>query len=127
MPTTVIISSLEGEKYVTQSLILLQLCHLENSIKAVKQKCMISLISLISLITFFRIYYLDSQNENEVLHVVIEDLLECLNVLWDSLPIDTVIASILDPRTKWYDKIPKHEIAEALKILQGVTFTTFFI
>jgi len=99
LPTTVIISSLEGEKYVTQSLILLQLCHLENSIKAVKQKY--------------------SQNENVVLHVVIVDLLECLNVLWDSLPIDTVIASILDPRTKWYDKIPKHEITEALKILQG--------
>lgn len=79
----------------------------------------------ISIISVFRINYIDSQNENEVLHVVIEDLLECLNVLWDSLPIDTVIASILDPRTKWYDKIPKHEIAEALKILQGVTFISF--
>lgn len=41
LPTTVVISSLEGEKYVTQSLILLQLCHLENSVQAVKQKCML--------------------------------------------------------------------------------------
>ncbi len=48
-----------------------------------------------------------------------------LNVLWDSLPIDTVIASILDPRTKWYDKIPKHEIAEALNILKGVCLSYF--
>jgi hypothetical protein len=69
---------------------------------------------------------LDSEKENKVLHVVILDLLECLNVLWDSLPIDTVIASILDPRTKWYDRIPKHEITEALKVLQGVWLNLLF-
>jgi len=50
---------------------------------------------------------------------VITDLLECLNKLWDSLPIDTVIASIIDHRTKWHDRIPKHESTEALNILQA--------
>jgi hypothetical protein len=53
IPTTVVISSLEGEKYVTQSLILLQLCHLESSVIAVQTKCMLAnlLISIISKFT----------------------------------------------------------------------------
>jgi hypothetical protein len=34
--------------------------------------------------------------------------------------VDTVIATMLDPRTKWYDKIPKDEIKEALSILKQV-------
>jgi len=97
-PTVEAISVLEGEKYVTQSLILLQLCQLENSIKAVQRKY--------------------PQAQNKVLHVVIEDMVVCITELWDKLPIDTVIASILDPRTKWYDKIPSCEVTEALKILK---------
>jgi hypothetical protein len=43
-------------------------------------------------------------------------------VLWDNLPIDTVIASLLDPRTKFFDRIPKHEVNEALKIMAKVYF-----
>jgi hypothetical protein len=100
LPTTVVISSLEGEKYVTQSLILLQLCHLESSVHAVQNK------------------YPATETKNKLIYDVSTDLLQCLNELWDTLPIDTVIASILDPRTKWFEKIPKNEINEALKILK---------
>ncbi len=68
---------------------------------------------------------LDPQLQNPVLHVVIEDLLQCVAELWDKLPIDTVIASILDPRTKWYDKIPSGEVTEGLKILKQVIYCLF--
>jgi hypothetical protein len=54
------------------------------------------------------------------LQVVQKDLVQCINELWDKLPIDTVIASILDPRSKWYSRIPKAEIAEALKEMKKV-------
>jgi hypothetical protein len=39
-PTAEAITLLEGEKYVTQSLILLQLCYLEKVVLATKSKCM---------------------------------------------------------------------------------------
>jgi hypothetical protein len=39
-PTADTIRCLEGEKYITQSLILLQLCALERSNKKVAEKCM---------------------------------------------------------------------------------------
>ena len=39
VPTADVIKSLEGEKYVTQSLILLQLCALEKANKIVGEKC----------------------------------------------------------------------------------------
>jgi len=45
---------------------------------------------------------------------------EELKIFWDKLPIDTVIASVLDPRTKKYHKIPPHEINEAVKIIKSV-------
>jgi len=48
----------------------------------------------------------------------LDDFKDEINSLWDRLPLDTVIASILDPRTKFYDKIPQNEIDEALKTLQ---------
>ncbi len=48
------------------------------------------------------------------------DLKESVDFLWDKLPIDTVISTILDPRTKFYDKIPEIEINEALEILKTV-------
>ena len=50
-----------------------------------------------------------------------DDLKESLNQLWDNIPIDTVIASILDPRTKYFERIPKNEINEALKVMQKVS------
>jgi hypothetical protein len=49
-----------------------------------------------------------------------KDLLNELRELWDNLPIDTVIASLLDPRTKFLDKLPKAEVKEALEILKKV-------
>lgn len=61
-----------------------------------------------------------SDPDDEPLQVVQKDLIQCINELWDKLPIDTVIASILDPRTKWYSRIPKAEIAEALKEMKKV-------
>lgn len=64
--------------------------------------------------------FLDPPESNKQLHVVADDLLEELNQLWDKLPVDTIIATLLDPRTKWYDKIPKEEIKEALSILKQV-------
>jgi hypothetical protein len=81
-----------------------------------------SLIDLISYVTFI----LDPQKdqhqnillENKVLYVVLFDLQESLNQLWDTLPIDSVISSILDPRTKWHERIPTKEITEALKTMQ---------
>ncbi len=54
------------------------------------------------------------------LQVVIVDLQEELDRLWDVLPIDTVIASIFDPRTKWFPRIPANEIKEALSVLKKV-------
>ncbi len=39
-PTIKAISDLEGEKYITQSLILLQFCQLELNIDTMKKKCM---------------------------------------------------------------------------------------
>jgi len=47
------------------------------------------------------------------------ELKEKLNILWDKLPIDTVIATMLDPRTKWLEKIPADEIKEALHTLKN--------
>ncbi len=40
LPTAEAITMLEGEKYATQSLILVQLCYLEKVIRSVKTKCM---------------------------------------------------------------------------------------
>jgi hypothetical protein len=56
----------------------------------------------------------------EQLQLVAADLQESLNNLWDDLPLDTVTASILDPRTKWFHRIPNHEINEALAALKQV-------
>ena len=58
-------------------------------------------------------------NVNQLI-VVAKDLQNSLNELWNDLPIDTVISSILDPRTKWYPRIPGHEIKEAVDILKKV-------
>jgi hypothetical protein len=97
-PTVEAISRLEGQRYVTQSLILLELCLIENTIKEMQKK------------------YNASQHNQ--LYVIMKDLQESINELWDRLPVDTVIASILDPRTKFFERIPQQEIDEALKILK---------
>ena len=81
---------------------------------------------------YYYFYYLlyrisDPKKDNKQLHVVADDLSESISVLWDNLPIDTVIASILDPRTKFFDRIPKNEINEAIKIMAKVFIISFKI
>lgn len=66
------------------------------------------------------IIFLDPQQANPQLHVVIVDLEKEINSLWDNLPVDTVIATLLDPRTKFFPRIPEHEVTEALKVLKKV-------
>lgn len=71
-------------------------------------------------------YDLDPQNANRQLHVIANDLKECLNQLWDNLPLDTVSATLLDPRFKFYDKIPRNERNESLEQLQSVCYSYFY-
>ena len=40
LPTAEAITILEGEKYITQSLILVQICYLEKGVLSIKSKCM---------------------------------------------------------------------------------------
>lgn len=97
-PTLDIISYLEGQKYITESVILLQLCNLEISVDSLMEQY--------------------PEPSNRELHVIMKDFKEEINGLWDKLPLDTVIASILDPRTKFFDRIPKDEMNEALDTLK---------
>lgn len=115
-PTLNIISFLEGQKYITESVILLQLCQLEKSIDSMKEFCMfkilLSLNSSLS-ITFVIISdsnMIDPEASNRELHTIMNDFKDEINSLWDRLPLDTVIASVLDPRTKFFGKIPIGEI-----------------
>jgi len=101
IPTAKAISTLEGQKYITQSLILLQISLLEKTSNDLKLK-----------------YPLDGTTPIKILHAVIDDLLKELKNLWDNLPIDTVIASMLDPRTKWFSKISAAEIKQATELMQ---------
>jgi hypothetical protein len=102
LPTAESIKHLEGQKYITQSLILLQLCCLEKSNKNVAEK----------------------YGNIAQIQVVQKDLQQQLDDIWDDLPIDTVIASMLDPRTKWYKRIPVNEITEALKVMKKEYMTS---
>ncbi len=72
----------------------------------------------------FLIHIQDPKDNNKQFHVVAIDMLKSIAELWDNLPIDTVIASILDPRVKFFDPIPKSEINEALKIMATVCFSS---
>ena len=57
--------------------------------------------------------------------MIAKDLKETLNELWDNLPLDTVSATMLDPRFKFYDKIPKPERNESLEQLKKVWLQLF--
>jgi hypothetical protein len=118
-PTAEVIMTLEGEKYVTLSLVLVTVCYLEVTTTETKMKCMFTFYICIS-IHICKSYFLDPEADHKQLHVVIKDMEEELKIFWDKLPIDTVIASVLDPRTKKYHKIPPHEINEAVKIIKSV-------
>lgn len=66
-------------------------------------------------------YSTDSAEDNVFLYEVISDLQERLNQIWDKLPIDTIIATLLDPRIKTsLEQIPKREIIKATKLLEQV-------
>ena len=63
----------------------------------------------------------DPLAHNEGLHSVLAEFKEALNQLWDNLPIDTVIATILDPRVKNSLKgIPSEELNKAVETLKKV-------
>jgi hypothetical protein len=126
-PTLDAIRQLEGQTYVTLPLVLLQFCHMERSIVALMLKCMYFVFE--SCLTFFygnSFLLLDPQPENEQFHVIAADLKEVLNQLWDNLPLDTVSATMLDPRFKFYEKIPKNERNESLDRLKAVCYFSFF-
>jgi hypothetical protein len=118
-PTAEAIKCLEGQKYVTQSLILLQLCALEKSNNRIAAKCMFLNVNI-----KLKLIFSDPQQTNPQLHVVIVELEKEINSLWDNLPVDTVIATLLDPRTKFFPRIPEHEVTEALKVLKKVKLKT---
>jgi len=91
-PTIKAIQYLEGENYVTQSFILTYLIALEQGINKIK-----------------------SNEDCPAMIVIINDLTESLNQIWDNLPIDTVIAVFLDPRLSHIlPNIPKEERDEAI-------------
>lgn len=75
---------------------------------------------LIVLNLLINLTFIDPESKHKQLNVIMKDLQNSINQLWDDLPIDTVIASILDPRTKFFDKIPENEITIALKTLKKV-------
>jgi hypothetical protein len=75
-----------------------------------------------SIFLYNLLTHLDNKDENKVLHAIADDLITEICALWDNLPIDTVIATFLDPRTKSLPQIPKVELEEALKILKKVSF-----
>ena len=70
-----------------------------------------------------KIYTPDPDNEeNAFLHEVISQLEEKLNCIWDKLPIDTIIATFLDPRIKTsMEQIPKREQTAAMLLLEKVS------
>jgi hypothetical protein len=75
----------------------------------------------------FLSHSLDDAKDNEALHKICDDLLEELETIWANLPVDSVICSMLDPRTKWFEKIPARERNEALKEMQKVFRIFVFI
>lgn len=81
-----------------------------------------SLKNVIFFLIVFLLSCLITDKDVKQIQVVKTDLQNSLNILWDELPIDTVVASLLDPRTKWFRRIPKGEIAEALAMLKKVLY-----
>jgi hypothetical protein len=97
---------LQGQKFVTQSSILVELLMLEKNNNAMleeleEEDCV-------------------NNANNAFLKAVIEEFKFALNALWNKLPIDTIIATFLDPRVKVLDQIPKREHDEAVKTMARV-------
>lgn len=106
LPTAIGIQNLESQKVVTQSLICVVLVNLEKHNNNMLKKCVFHL-------TFF-LFFANFSDPNDAFFVrFIQNFQERLNVVWNTIPVDTVIASLLDPRTKDIDGIPAHELKEA--------------
>jgi hypothetical protein len=98
---------LQGQKYVSQSSILLELLMIEKNNATVLAELEQERVT----------------PNNTFIKEVIAEFKLALNVLWDKLPVDSIIATFLDPRVKVLDQIPKREHDEAVKTL-GRDFQT---
>jgi len=98
LPTAIGIENLESQKVVTQSLICVVLVNLEKHNNKMLKKYPVA--------------------DNALFVKIVVDFQERLNVVWNTIPVDTVIATILDPRTKDIDGIPAEEVKEAKVQLQ---------
>jgi len=96
-PLVLVISLLEGDKYPTQSLILTLLVLLEENVVQMQDE------------------YLDKSDEFAKFLI---DTKKALCELWDRMPEDTLLASLLDPRFKNMNGFPECEIKEAWRILE---------
>ena len=106
LPTAIGIQNLESQKVVTQSLICVVLVNLEKHNNSMLKKCVFHLTFLLSFADF-------SDPNDAFFEKFIQMFQQRLNVVWNTIPVDTVIASLLDPRTKDIDGIPAHELKEA--------------
>lgn len=66
-----------------------------------------------------------NDSNNAFLKEVVEEFKFALNGLWNKLPVDTIIATFLDPRVKVLSQIPRKEHDEALRVI-GKDFQTIF-
>jgi len=94
---------LQAQKNVTQSSVLLELLMLEKNNKEIHDQLIQE----------------DCSKDNSTLFLtkVVEEFQNQLNSLWNKLPIDSIIATFLDPRVKVLSQIPKNEHDEAVKTM----------
>lgn len=100
------IKVLEGDSYPTQNLILLAISMLTNSVKETQTKC-------VDKTTLFYKILIDLQNE--------------LNIIWHSLPQESLIATLVDPRFKSLSHVPEEEHHEAWKCLETEYYNPTFL
>jgi hypothetical protein len=102
---------LQAQKNVTQSSILLELLMLEKNNKEIHDQ----------------LTQEDCSNDSNTLFLakVVEDFQNQLNALWNKLPIDSIIATFLDPRVKVLSQIPKNEHDEAVRVMARVCLSFF--
>ena len=97
---------LQAQKNVTQSSILLELLMLEKNNKEIHDQ----------------LTQEDCNKDSNTLFLkkVVEEFQNALNSLWNKLPIDSIIATFLDPRVKVLSQIPKNEHDEAVRTMARV-------
>jgi len=96
-PVIAVIGLLEGDKYPTQSLILTLMVLLEEKVNEMMEK---------------------GEEMMDTFQCMLKDLKEEIALLWDKLPEDTLISSLLDPRLKSLSAFPENEVLEAWKLLK---------